>query len=157
MRMGWSRQEVAELVNDWISSQTRKGIQNEKETSEVFSYMNTLATYIRRKKDINFTFEINEIRKNPKTKNKEIVIESTGRDLLNAFKMISKDIGDRNTFSSTQQLMARLRSDVDILEDNNWSVSLSTRKISGDNVHRFVFEYVELRVEDLDEWAEGDE
>jgi DNA primase len=155
MRIGWSREEVAEVVDDWIDSQSKKGIQNEKETSEVFNYMNTLASYIKREKhnDLDIAFEMLE----KDRKEKLIIIETTGRDLLNAFKAISKRMGDRTTsFTSTQKLMARLRSEIDILTSNSWKISLSIRKVSGDNVHRLVYEYDVEENTSLTDWDKED-
>jgi len=66
-------------------------------------------------------------------------------------------MGDRTTsFTSTQKLMARLRSEIDILTSNSWKISLSIRKVSGDNVHRLVYEYDVEENTSLTDWDKED-
>jgi hypothetical protein len=52
--------------------------------------------------------------------------------------------------------MARLRSEIDILTSNSWKISLSIRKVSGDNVHRLVYEYDVEENTSLTDWDKED-
>lgn len=148
--VGYSKAEVKSLVLDWVEGQSHKGALNEKDTSQIFSFFNTLATYIRHDKANDLMLSDYE-----KKNNGDVMFEATGQELLRAFTSIAKDIGAKFPYSNTKQLMARVNNDFDILQENNWEISLGIKKISGTNVHRF-YHSMDSGDRTTPDWAESD-
>jgi len=73
----------------------------------------------------------------------DVSFEITANDLLNCFLKMARDLHDKFPYNSTNQLMSRLKNDIDVLEENHWNILLKLKKISGINVHRFHHELVD--------------
>ena len=142
-KIGWSEKEVKVLVYGWIDQQSSQGSDNEKETSPIFRYLSTLASKIRRGRMHEIGLESDEHNVTYDQKTGDVSFEITANDLLNCFLKMARDLHDKFPYNSTNQLMSRLKNDIDVLEENHWNILLKLKKISGINVHRFHHELVD--------------
>lgn len=135
-RMGWSEDEVQNLILSELKEQAAYGSQTEKTTSVLVGYFETLLNYIRKEKHLDLDLMFNDIDdKNPRN----IKFWCTANQLLNIFRKIARDLGDRFEYTNAQQLMARLNNNIDLLEDNGWEITKKVKVNGGANVHKFVY------------------
>lgn len=146
--LGVKRERIKKEMLGWIKEQSEVGEDADKETNKIVHYLNTLVSYIKNDNSfmsLEFNQDPGDERIYPDPKKKEgkakrvISFELSSRELLNNFDKIAKDLGNRSPFKNAQQLMARLNNSDKVLSKNNWVIDTNAKKVSGTNVHKFVY------------------
>ena len=138
--LGIEKEQTKKDMMNWIKEQSQIGENADRDTNKVVRYLNTLVDYIQngRAKHNDFQFSIKpEVQRN----GEELTIkfELSARALINNFDKIAKDLGNRPNFKNSQQLMARLRNSNEVLSKNGWIINTGYKKVSGTNIHKFVY------------------
>lgn len=132
---GWKKKDLSKLVFGWIDSQSAKGSEQEKDISHVFLNFSMIAQYIRNETYKDFLDDVLEFADNVDGK---IVIEASAQQLLTVFFRVSKENGQRLPFTNSQQLMSRITSEKELLEENGWVVKTRNRRgKDGSYIHYF--------------------
>lgn len=137
--VGWTQKEIDDMVISWIGRQIEMGKDNEKETSEIFSFFTTLADYIRNGMigENGLNIVLNSFTHHADEKEDTVIIEATSGELLNAFKILARATNRTFSHDNNQQLMARVNNDLEVLKENGWTIETSRKKVAGSNIHYF--------------------
>lgn len=132
---GWSEDDIDDLFFKWIDYQATFGSDSEKSSNVIFNYLNRLASKIRSGNHLDFIFEDLE---DDHPSRIEFLVSTS--QLLNIFKQIARELGERFPYTSPQQLMARMKNALDLLveSDNGWQFKKNAKMKNGIWHHRFI-------------------